>query len=105
MTIGLRDKLLFIRSATFGESLGVEGERALPARGHHLSDVISAADDRGRDGRIRVRRCFSASLTETALRVFLQTPHTAMPDLRPTPEQTDNLIAYILGLKGRRSGI
>ena len=42
--------------------------------------------------------------TETALRVFLRTPHATMPDLRPTPEQTDDLIAYILSLKGHRPG-
>lgn len=44
------------------------------------------------------------AVTETALRAFLQTPHTAMPDIRPTPQQTDDLIAYILTLKGRRPG-
>jgi mono/diheme cytochrome c family protein len=44
------------------------------------------------------------AVTETALRAFLQTPHAAMPDLRPTPKQTDDLIAYILSLKGRRPG-
>jgi hypothetical protein len=27
-----------------------------------------------------------------------------MPNLRPTPEQTNDLIAYILSLKGRRPG-
>jgi mono/diheme cytochrome c family protein len=42
--------------------------------------------------------------TETALRAFLQTPHAAMPNIRPTPEQTDDLIAYILSLKGHRPG-
>ncbi len=42
--------------------------------------------------------------TETALRAFLQTPHATMPNLRPTPEQTDDLIAYILSLKGHRPG-
>ena len=44
------------------------------------------------------------AVTEMALRAFLQTPHTAMPDIRPTPQQTDDLIAYILSLKGRRPG-
>ena len=40
------------------------------------------------------------AVTETALRAFLRTPHTRMPDIRPTPQQTDDLIAYILSLKG-----
>ncbi len=42
------------------------------------------------------------AVTETALRAFLQTPHQNMPDLRPTAEQSDDLVAYILGLKGWR---
>ena len=42
--------------------------------------------------------------TETALRAFLRTPHATMPNLRLAPEQTDDLIAYILSLKGHRPG-
>jgi mono/diheme cytochrome c family protein len=45
------------------------------------------------------------AVTETALRAFLQTPHTRMPDIQPTPQQTDDLIAFILSLQGHRSGI
>ena len=41
---------------------------------------------------------------ETALRAFLQTPRATMANIRSTPEQTDDLIAYILSLKGRRPG-
>jgi mono/diheme cytochrome c family protein len=40
------------------------------------------------------------AFTETALRAFLQTTHADMPDVMPTPEETDHLIAYILSLKG-----
>ncbi len=39
------------------------------------------------------------AVTEVALRAFLRTPHVDMPDVMPTPEQTDDLIAYILSLK------
>ena len=39
-----------------------------------------------------------------ALRAFLRTPHAAMPDLRLTPDQTDDAVAYVLSLKGRRPG-
>jgi mono/diheme cytochrome c family protein len=39
--------------------------------------------------------------TEMALRAFLQSPHANMPSVQPTPEQTDDIIAYILSLKGR----
>jgi mono/diheme cytochrome c family protein len=41
------------------------------------------------------------AFTERALRVFFQSPHDAMPDVMPTPAQTDDIIAYILSLKKR----
>jgi mono/diheme cytochrome c family protein len=40
------------------------------------------------------------SVTALSLRAFLQTPHATMPNLRLTPEETDNIIAYLLTLKG-----
>jgi len=39
-------------------------------------------------------------ITRTALSVFLQTPHPTMPNLIVEGEDADNLIAYILSLKG-----
>ncbi len=42
--------------------------------------------------------------TGAALRAFLATPHATMPDLRLTHDRTDDVIAHILGLKGRRPG-
>ena len=41
------------------------------------------------------------AFTEMALRAFLQTPHGDMPDVMPTREQTNHIIAYILSLKTR----
>ena len=38
-------------------------------------------------------------MTELALRAFLQTPHRTMPNILLSPEETDNVIAYILTLK------
>jgi mono/diheme cytochrome c family protein len=38
--------------------------------------------------------------TELSLRAFLQTPHATMPNLMLTPEETDDVIAYLLMLKG-----
>jgi mono/diheme cytochrome c family protein len=38
--------------------------------------------------------------TELSLRAFLQTPHPTMPNLMLTPEETDDIIAYLLALKG-----
>lgn len=39
-------------------------------------------------------------ITRTALSVFLQSPHPTMPNLIVTGEDADDLIAYILSLKG-----
>ena len=39
------------------------------------------------------------AVTEIALRAFLQTPHHQMPDLRLSPAETDDVIAYILSLR------
>ena len=40
------------------------------------------------------------SVSELSLRAFLQTSHATMPNLILTPEETDDLIAYILTLRG-----
>jgi cytochrome c len=40
------------------------------------------------------------SVTALSLRVFLQTPHATMPDLKLTPDETDDIISYILTLRG-----
>ncbi len=39
------------------------------------------------------------AVTETALQVFFRVPHESMPDLILTPTETDDAIAYILGLR------
>jgi len=38
-------------------------------------------------------------ITATALRVFLTTSHSKMPNLILTPEETADVIAYILSLR------
>jgi mono/diheme cytochrome c family protein len=40
-------------------------------------------------------------MTRLALRVFLQSPHPSMPNLMVDGEDADNVIAYILSLKGK----
>lgn len=40
------------------------------------------------------------AMTALALRVFLTTPHTNMPNLILTDAETDDVIAWIHGLKG-----
>lgn len=44
-------------------------------------------------------------MSEMALRVWFQSSHPSMPNLRLTEKQSDDLIAYIMSLKqGRRIG-
>jgi mono/diheme cytochrome c family protein len=45
------------------------------------------------------------AVTEAALRAFFQTPHATMPNVQPTRQETDDLIAYLLSLKGRQPGL
>jgi hypothetical protein len=40
-------------------------------------------------------------MTATALHAFLTTSHPKMPNLILTPPETDDVIAYILGLRGK----
>jgi mono/diheme cytochrome c family protein len=40
-------------------------------------------------------------MTATAIRVFLRTSHPKMPNLILTPEETEDVIAYILSLHNR----
>ena len=40
------------------------------------------------------------STTALALRAFLRTTHGGMPDIVLTPAETDDLIAFIMSLKG-----
>ena len=39
------------------------------------------------------------AVTSASLRLFLQTPHETMPDLILTATETDDIVAYILGMK------
>jgi mono/diheme cytochrome c family protein len=41
-------------------------------------------------------------LNDTALGVFLQTPHAEMPNLVVSGQNRDDLIAYIIGLRGKQ---
>ena len=41
------------------------------------------------------------AVTALALRAFLQTPHFDMPDAMLDPAQTDDVISYILNLRGQ----
>ena len=41
----------------------------------------------------------SPGLTATAIRVWLQTPHPTMPNLKLNNEEKDSIVAYLLSLK------
>ena len=41
--------------------------------------------------------------TSTAIRVLLQTPHKTMPNIRFSPQEVDDLVAYIRGLSDAKS--
>jgi mono/diheme cytochrome c family protein len=43
------------------------------------------------------------STTGMSLTAFLRTPHGGMPDIVLTPTQTDDLVAYLLSLRGEAS--
>ena len=44
----------------------------------------------------------TAGMTATALRAFLQTPHPKMPNLILSPEQSADVISFVLSLRDRR---
>ena len=43
----------------------------------------------------------TSGITATALRAFLQTPHPKMPNLILNPEQSADVIAFVLSLRDR----
>jgi mono/diheme cytochrome c family protein len=46
----------------------------------------------------------SPGLTATAIRVWLQSPHPTMPNIKPAEEDKDNVIAYLLSLGPQQRG-
>ena len=44
----------------------------------------------------------TSGMTATALRAFLQTPHPKMPNLILSPEQSADVISFVLSLRDRR---
>jgi mono/diheme cytochrome c family protein len=86
-----------------------------PASGHAFALQVCAtchvvAEDQPSPPRSRRAPSFAAiantrAMTSTALHAFLATPHPTMPNLLLTPQQTDDVVAYILSLQrpARRS--
>lgn len=64
--------------------------------------AVGPASGRATDGAPTLQSVADrASTTVMSLQVFLRTPHARMPDLSLTREETDDLIAYIVGLRRR----
>jgi cytochrome c len=63
---------------------------------HAIGSDLSGAPRPGPDF---VKVANMTSTTELALKVFLRTTHPSMPNIVLTPEQTDNLVTYILSLR------
>jgi mono/diheme cytochrome c family protein len=60
--------------------------------------------DRGEPSRNRAAPSFasiadSPGLSATAIRVWLQSPHPTMPNIKLNDEDQDNVIAYLLSLR------
>jgi mono/diheme cytochrome c family protein len=77
------------------------------AAGHRLAEawckechaIEAATIGAARPGPDFVMVANQLSTTALSLRVFLQTSHRSMPNLILKPDETDNLINYILSLK------
>jgi mono/diheme cytochrome c family protein len=77
------------------------------AAGHRLAEawckechaIESGAIGAAKSGPDFVLVANQLSTTALSLRVFLQTSHRSMPNLILKPDETDNLINYILSLK------
>jgi mono/diheme cytochrome c family protein len=92
-------------SSAFAQDIGdISAGRSLAENWCSSCHVVGAASQRGASNGAPT---FSAiarakSTTPMALRVFLQTPHSQMPDLHLSRDEIDNLTGYILSLRNRR---
>jgi mono/diheme cytochrome c family protein len=77
------------------------------AAGHRLADawckechaIEAATDDAARAAPAFAKIANLPSTTALSLKVFLHTSHPSMPNLVFTPDETDDLVNYILSLK------
>ena len=69
------------------------------------SDCHIVANGQAEPGRIDAPTFFEIasdpSTTAFSLRAYLRTPHYAMPNIILSPTETDNVVSYILSLKGQ----
>ena len=99
---------LLLSVTVMSTSIGAEELLGDPMAGRRLAENVCSACHAigpGEASTTDVGAPASADLasepqvTALSLRVFLQTHHERMPDLRLDPEETDNVIAYILSLE------
>lgn len=94
-------------AVTFGATAAAEELLGDPTAGRKLANDVCAACHVVEPG-LEPRSDIDApafpdlakqpGITALSLRVFLQTPHERMPDLRLSPDETDDVIAHILSL-------
>jgi mono/diheme cytochrome c family protein len=97
--------IIFFLWAVAAMAQGLPGD---PEAGGKLARDVCAvchivSDDQVHDPDVGAPTFFEVadhpSVTALSLRVFLQTPHSRMPNLILTPDETDDIISYILTLR------
>lgn len=86
------------------------GARADVVRGQELSERLCSGCHAVKPGQKSPvaaaptfqRSASDPSITETSLRVFLRTPHWTMPNIVLKPDDTDDIVEYLLSLKQKR---
>jgi mono/diheme cytochrome c family protein len=103
MVLSLAALLLVRMHAARGESLpgAAAGHRLAEAWCRDCHAIGPGALNPGKQAPDFVAIANMPSATELSLRVFLQSSHPNMPNIILKPEQTSDLVAYILSLKSR----
>ena len=88
------------RAEEFGDpAKGLEYARAICSECHAVERSVAQSPNRNAPTFVSVAE--TRGMTGLAIRAWLQSPHPTMPNLLVKPEDRDNLIAYILGLKSK----
>ena len=113
MTIlfGREDELGVIRSGARADLIAVDGDRSPTSQcstGRAVCSPCHAVSaEQAAQRTIAIAPDFrtianTPGMTATALRAFLHTPHPKMPNLILAPEQSADVIAFLLSLRDRR---
>jgi mono/diheme cytochrome c family protein len=99
LCLGLLTRVASAQDLPGDPAAGLELARAWCTPCHVVESGDLHPDDGQADGAPLVVLADDPAVTEMSLRVFFQTPHADMPDLRLTHDQISDLIAYILSLR------